>query len=409
MRPGRFSPFYPQRIFWTGAALLGGVASIASGYLLILSSEEELLDVSSVLWQSPIEKSSQIAQNEVIKLNDFSLELKPMQFEVPLPRIAQEFVFSMHAPRPGTVAAGSSIFIRSKQSAELQKANLPCKLGLQYVEGGRLAFSQEEPFLFWMELSQVPSGQIQALVFVETRKGEIEEADRFPVFLQESPIFGPKDFRDGSPFRVLAECRWFGQDLFFEKYAGGAILQKMGPEHAAKEDLLSLQKDDWLVWENDLWIKGPLPKDPTVPIARVSSSDSRALILEGWDGEAAVRIALPLYPPLKARGAEIFDAIRIRSERQISCTMDKQCLILRCGDWVLKGDNKWKILKRTEEKQAYRLGKITGELFVFENIESRQGQKYLQGSLFSPERTQSHDLEIPVAAHSNRRVKGLRK
>jgi len=101
----------------------------------------------------------------------------------------------------------------------------------------------------------------------------------------------------------------------------------------------------------------------------------------------------------------LFSSIRIRSDKQISCTLDKQCLILRTGDWVLKTGNRWKVLRREEEKEAFLSGKIAGELFVLDQISNLQGQKSISGHIYNLPRTQTVSIELPVVgrkAHSVR-------
>ena len=165
--------------------------------------------------------------------------------------------------------------------------------------------------------------------------------------------------------------------------------------------------NQWLIWENDQWVQGELPDSQHAAIARVVSADQKALVFEGWNLENYVRIALPLAQnaPLKVRGDEMFHSIRIRSERQISCMLEKQCLILRCGDWILKTDGRWKILKKSEEREAYQKGKLAGELFVFEKIDSKQGQKWIQGTLFNADKTQMAVIDMQVNQHVARSAK----
>ena len=78
--------------------------------------------------------------------------------------------------------------------------------------------------------------------------------------------------------------------------------------------------------------------------------------------------------------------------------LEKQCLILRSGDWVFKGESRWKILRKKEEREAYLRGTWIGELFVFDRIEAKNGQKVVQGSLFNPGRSQVVPIEISVNA-----------
>ncbi len=415
----RFLPFHPESILWKGLAVLGGSLAV----------------IAPLVWFSPQQSpviQDVAAKKGLLPLNrevlSFSFGVEEPAIALSWPHIEAELAFSLDPPRPGREAGPSEIDnsadgvrrrrsqsgrtyeqginIWCKQSAQSKRISLPCSIGLRYLEEGRLGFSDGESS-FWVDLIPAAGGQIQAIVWIETPFKEKLETERFITNLQESPILEPKEFAEGSPFRVLAEGRWLGPDVFFEKYGGGRLTQRIGIEAPQKGEIVEIQEEDWLVWSEGRWIRGVPLEGQKSPIARLASADSRVLILEGWGLDNYVRLSLPLTPaPLsKIRAEEIFTSIRIRSERQISCMMDKQCLILRCGDWILKTDGKWKILRKIEEKEAYKSGKILGELFVFEKIDSKQGQKFIQGFLFNPEKTQAIPVEMAANKHPVRKSK----
>ena len=85
--------------------------------------------------------------------------------------------------------------------------------------------------------------------------------------------------------------------------------------------------------------------------------------------------------------------------------MEKQCLILRASDWVLKTNGRWKVLRKKEEKEAYLGGKTLGELFLFEKIESKQGQKTVVGYLFNPEKSSMLPIELAPSKHPRQKDK----
>jgi hypothetical protein len=82
--------------------------------------------------------------------------------------------------------------------------------------------------------------------------------------------------------------------------------------------------------------------------------------------------------------------------------LEKHCMVLKAGDWVLKSANRWKILRKSQEREAYLNGKLAGELFVFDQIQSKQGQKMMHGRLFNSGRTQM--IAIEMAAQSTRKA-----
>ena len=173
-------------------------------------------------------------------------------------------------------------------------------------------------------------------------------------------------------------------------------------------ELLELQDGDWIAWVDNRWQKIPsLEEGRNRPIARIAQRDGKSILIEGWEGDHHLRLSFNQTQmlPFKVKAEDLFASLRIRSEKQISCTLEKQCLILKTGDWVIKKENRWKILKKKEDRDALLCGKLVGELFVFEKIDMRGGQKFVQGLLFNVGRTQAAPIEMAVTGQKKNREK----
>jgi hypothetical protein len=242
-------------------------------------------------------------------------------------------------------------------------------------------------------------------VFIETPLSEKIEVENIMSTLQPSPLLESRDFLEGSSFRILSEAKWRGVDQFKEKYENHGICHKIaiGPE------LIDVESNSWLVWIGDRWMQGSLGEGANRPIARIKETDGKSLFLEGWEGNRNVSFALKKYNPseLKTKGEDLFSSIRVRSMKQISCMLEKQWMILKAGDWVLKMDGRWKILKKEEEKNLYRKGKLIGELLVFDKVEVKSGQSWIQGSLFNSDKSQVSLIELAVPAQGSRKKKSI--
>ncbi len=391
MSPRIFYPFYPERILWTGVAVLSLASCAGVIFLVFWLKFSPLLPFSAERAPKTVGKEG--------KFLTFSFHLKEVPVTFPLPRVEPEMTFSFDPPRPDGSGRSGDLFVRFKQSAQSRRVSLPCRIDLLF-NGSALSFGSPDS-QFWLELTQLPEGKIQGVVWIQTATKEKMEAETFIASPQASPLQGALEFAEGSPFRILGEARFLGHDVFAEKYGGKQTL-RLAVGGQGNSQILDLREKEWIVWKDGSWMKGNLDAKPEAA-SRIESVDSKALILEGWNGEAHVRLSLPSSPPapFKMRGEEIFNAIRVRSEKQISCMMEKQCLILKAGDWVLKVNGRWKTLRKKEEKEAYNCGKMGGELFIFEKIESKQGQKSISGFLFNPEKTQVVPIDLPV--NKNRR------
>jgi hypothetical protein len=318
---------------------------------------------------------------------------------LPLPNIEGELSVSFDPPRPNIARSSSAAYsVRLKKTGQVRRVSLPDRIDFQYEK--ELQFADQRG-LFWVDLQREDSNQIAAHVFMNDLPGSSGEVGSFYITPEESPIRAAQDFAEGSPFRILAEARLLGRDLFLGKYSEGEFVQRLGFSSPLKGEIIALKVGDLLAWKGGVWCKvEALIEGDGSPIARVVSFDERSLLFEAWGLDEYVRLSVSSSQliPFKTKGDEFITSVRIRSEKQISCMMEKQCFVLRVGDWVLKEDNRWKVLRKAEEKEAYSMGKIGGELFVFDRIELRGGQKTLRGHLFNVGRSQM--MPIDVVAYS---------
>ncbi len=382
--------FYPERVMWIGTVLLGFGVLLALPFLSML-----------YVGKSPFIPLREKRESEpTFAPMIFSLGLNEKKPILPIPSLQGEMTFSFDPPRPVGAIHGKRLLVRMKKSAESKRVVLPCRLDIEF-QGDKLGFSKGTS-LFWIDLALTLDGRIEGKGFITSSEGGTLEAGGFLVAGQECPIQNAGEFSEGSPFRLLAEAKWLGRDQFREQ--GGEKL-----EIGAAAEFLEIKEGDWLVWKEQKWEKSAIPEKDQ-PIARVQSLTDKALILEGWDLDGYIRLSLnpAIGSPFKIRSEDLLSAIRIRSEKQISCMLEKQCIVLKTGDWVLKTGGRWKILRRKEERDAFLNGKLFGELFIFEQISQKQGQKVIQGRLFSPGRTQVIAIEMAAQTRkpSERKGKG---
>lgn len=384
--------FHPDRILWIGFAILAGVIAVELPLWVLISGGGAVFETA---------KSFSNGERKGASIQ-FVLGGSANPSALPIPRLDGEISFSYDPPRPDGAARQQQLMVRLRRGAQSKRVSLPCRLDLQFADGETLLFHSGESS-FWVELSPATGGQIEGKVFIDCPpEGKIEGVPFFAA-PQESPIQSAQEFAEGSPFRLLGEARWWGKDLFREKFGDGVLFERLEIGALPNGELAEIREGEWLVWQEGKWQKSPYPADGKKPIARIDSVQGKCLVLEGWDADSHVRLSLApsAGPSFKVKGDEMFSSIRIRSDKQISCMLEKQCLILKTGDWILKNEGKWKILRKKEERESYLNGKLFGDLFVFEGIELKQGQKLIRGQFFNAGRSQTVQVELP--AHSMRK------
>lgn len=369
--------FYPEKAAWLGLGLIAFLGCFFVAPLLFL------LSCDGVSFATVRQKGEE--RELVQKRLSFQLGLKEGAPILPIPNLKEEMTFSFDPPRPEGGAVGKRLLVRLKSGGGSKRVVLPCRIDFEF-QCQKLSFAKgASPF--WLELKEVERG-IEGRMFIAAIDGKTMEGDPFVAEAEECPIQRSEEFVEGSAFRQLADGKWWGKDLL----GSGAERLEIGAG-----EFVELHEGDWLAWEGKKWEK---TKDLRVirPIAHVQSVSAKALVFEGWDMEGHIRLALggASSVPFKMRGEDLFSAIRVRSEKQISCMLEKQCLVLKTGDWVLKNGGRWKVLRKKEEQEAYTNGKLSGELFIFEQIAQKAGQKVIQGRLFNPGRTQVVAIEMNV-------------
>lgn len=384
-----------DKVFKTGIAFL----AIASVFALCLVVTLECLSLRSL---PTLEKKN----GSVASLGPLEIPFDRLQQEItfPIPDIQREIALSCDQPRPDSLNEDPSVFLlRLKKTGKVKKVTLPARIDFRYDKG--LTFSDHEGG-FWAEMEPLGASCVLAHVFISDMDGKSREIGTFQAFAEEAQVRASQDFKEGSPLRVLSEAHLLGKDLFLSKYGGGAKIGRI--EIGDSKEVYSVKEGDFLIWKEGKWEKIGSPLEAKEAfLARVGPFNEKMLNFEAWGLDEYSRLCISSVqpPPFKTKVEEILSSVRIRSEKQISCMLEKQCFVLKAGDFVLKADNRWKLLRKQEERDAYLKGEVEGELFVFDRIDQKGGQKVLQGSLFDQARSQMLPVEY-IASSQKKGGKG---
>lgn len=326
---------------------------------------------------------------------DIPFHLQTGSISLPLPRVDEALSFSYQRERPDIHEECRNFLVRLKKMNQTRRITLPARIDFKFEK--ELQFSNQES-AFWAEVQSL--GQEIVARFFVSREEKQEEIGAYRFIPEEASFRSISEFSEGSPMKALAEGKVLGKDLFLKTYKDGATFQRLEINH----QIIPVKESDLLVWKEEKWQPvATIPEAQNLPLAKVSHVDDKNVIFDAWglDGYSRISVSSLQQIPFKTKSDEFLSSVRIRSEKQISCMLDKQCFVLRVGDWVLKEENRWKILRKNEEKEAYLQGKVEGELFVFDRIDLKSGQKNIQGNLVNLARSQM--ISVNVIAQSQKK------
>lgn len=202
------------------------------------------------------------------------------------------------------------------------------------------------------------------------------------------------------------KARWYGVDKFLERHGGKEYQDVMGKQRidlGEKDDIYSIYVGlgDVLIWQNDRW-KVVQPGEASLgkPLLIVKKIDDRLMNFELWDIEGKGKIQLNLLKSTEAwtpqNLQQNFKFVGARTRSQFVFEIDKERVFLSPQDWLLQTEEGWKKLMTAEEIDEYVDRKKTGSLFVFDGVVKIDNRQVLSGVIFSPSRSDSSIIEIPM-------------
>lgn len=388
-----------ERVSWIGSLVVG--VSVLPALFFLLSPN---LD-------APLAVSGSVRP----KIDPLPIHINlPLRSEYPELSIGasqDQFSFSIDPVRPDVQNTVPRFLIRLKDSKQMKRVEMPVFLGLAFDASSVLQFS-DDASSFGLECHLLPDHRIEARLSYRKPSGEVATQAQWIPALMETPLQTADEFSQENPFRELAESRWWGPDLLVQKIHEGETIHRIEVGAAASSKLIDCKVGDWLQFSGKSWEKcaspvlGSTDSNQNFPLAHITFATSQFLEVEGWKDMSHLRFRLNLAssPPFKIKADELFSQLRVRSEKQVSCTMDKQCLVLRPGDWVLKSGGRWKTLRKVEEKASLLAGEVSGEVFVLEKIGVASSAKNIVGYYFSAGRTQSVLIEMAQRVQKGRKA-----
>lgn len=245
----------------------------------------------------------------------------------------------------------------------------------------------------------------------------IEEADGLGAFRLTEKEFirtanqGPWDigqWRVDGTLLARQKARWMGIDRFLEKHGGEEFSDWVGKQRIDFGDAeecysVYVRIGDCLIWNDEKWqaVK-PGAESLEKPLLVVKKVEDRVMMLELWDAAGKGKVCLNLIRmPENSSSQNVASDFRFlgaRTKTQVVFEINRERMILKPNDWLVLTNEGWRKLKTADEIDDYVNRKIIGPLFVFEDVVRKEDKHVLVGTVFTPNRTEMHSVEVAMAS-----------
>jgi hypothetical protein len=280
----------------------------------------------------------------------------------------------------------------------------------------KYAFSPDnEETSLWIEASPAQGNYAQVEVAMKNEAGEIirkpENFARFKLKERTYVRIGMEKWEIGKlrvdgTLLARQKARWYGKDLFLEKYGGEEYQQfeeKQRIDFGEKEEAYSVYigAGTALAWIDDRWLEViPGPETRRYPLRVLNKVEERIIKFDLWDVGGKLKVTLNLIKsqePIKLLNLEqTFKFVGARTRSQFIFEVNNERILVSPKDWFLYSDETWKKLTTPKEIDDFVERKTIGQLFVVDDIVRKEGKQVLLGTLFNASRTNMKSIEIPL-------------
>ena len=195
-------------------------------------------------------------------------------------------------------------------------------------------------------------------------------------------------------FDLLLQAKFYSSDVLHNETRTKSECRLFIKE---QQQPLYLYEGTQLNFNNGFW--GPKNEEGLFE-ACVQSLKEQEIVLSFFDKHQGLskKVVLPYSkePNLSFSLESFVSDLKIRGQEVVVCKLGKQNFLLKKGDWLIKNQSYWKLVKSSQDLERYVNFELAGELFVFEGIEKKQNQMIFKGQVFSKLRTISYPIEIPI-------------
>lgn len=235
---------------------------------------------------------------------------------------------------------------------------------------------------------------------LEKEQTSQEDRGELPVYIQE-----------------IARGKYFGKDLLVEKYGGPrmsllktqSVLQ-LGEEGYPKAFFLA--KGDLLIWKENRWHYAPAGNTQGYPLMRIGKIEPDAIHCEIWDQSGFIYKTMRVEKEKKRSHPKIdclFTSFRSKTQQQFSCLSGKRRILLREGDWLLKGLRGWRVLRRSSEIDGVLTRSLAGELLIIDKLILKDNNLLVRGNWFDEDHCVSIPIEWSIVNEQKKELKSRKR
>lgn len=320
-------------------------------------------------------------------------------------RIAEELTLLAYNSRPDLKSDEMQVILQLK--AGRQQVAIPngSVLFLEEQEGKGLALAEGTSAL-WIKPIVLDETSAMLEVGRQLANGTLEKGEFITSFQGMGKKLIDRGMESISAFRSATA---FMQDLIVQRYGGAEFAnwnQKVVLDLQGKEGPygLRISSGDHLMYEEGEWRVASIEElQSGKQVAKVLSVSEKGVDIEIWDdqGFSPLRLKVDVQKAQKSSfGPESVPSLaRFRTPTQVSCVFGKRRMIVRSGDWLVRGGSGWRHLRSAQDLQLYLDRRVKGDLFVCESIErDALGKGMMKGFLFDETHTMMQPVQVPVSS-----------
>lgn len=352
----------------------------------------------------------------------FHLPFSPLHLH--LPDMKTALIYYGQTGRPDISNDKPKMFFGMQGGKSVISANHHEKIYLHYDRSlttpSKYIFSENnEPTTIWF--SAEPAGQDASIVLEMSELDGILIAKEDPnkyFSLSEKEFIRPSILKwelggkwrvDGS-LLVRQKAKWIGIDRFLANHGGDdfpGYEEKQRIDFSEGDEVYSvfIKKGDFLVWNENRWQEASPPlATHEKPLLVVRKIEDKVMTFDLWDVDGKGKVALTLLKaPESFRHEQIirdFRFVGARTKTQVVFQVDDERMIVKPNDWLLLTKEGWKKLSTASEIDDYVSRRLIGTLFIFQEVAKKDDKSVLIGSIYNPNRTEAHEIEIAMLPSS---------